>query len=107
MGNRSNVRRDISDPNKLFRECGLQLCEGGGTIRNDILCTEQKLSIALRFPWKRDVKLDALTRGMVVAGSQVAARPTPTRRAPDGTKIGRNDPCACGSGKKFKKCCLK
>jgi hypothetical protein len=21
-------------------------------------------------------------------------------------KIGRNDPCACGSGKKFKKCCL-
>ena len=22
------------------------------------------------------------------------------------TKIGRNDPCICGSGKKFKKCCL-
>lgn len=21
-------------------------------------------------------------------------------------KIGRNDPCSCGSGKKFKKCCL-
>jgi len=21
-------------------------------------------------------------------------------------KIGRNDPCACGSGKKFKRCCL-
>ncbi|MFY7842730.1 MAG: SEC-C metal-binding domain-containing protein [Rhabdochlamydiaceae bacterium] len=21
------------------------------------------------------------------------------------TKIGRNDPCSCGSGKKFKKCC--
>ena len=21
------------------------------------------------------------------------------------TKIGRNDPCPCGSGKKFKKCC--
>jgi SEC-C motif-containing protein len=20
-------------------------------------------------------------------------------------KIGRNDPCTCGSGKKFKKCC--
>lgn len=24
---------------------------------------------------------------------------------PTGTKIGRNDPCPCGSGKKFKKCC--
>jgi uncharacterized protein len=25
------------------------------------------------------------------------------RRA--GAKVGRNDPCPCGSGKKFKKCC--
>jgi uncharacterized protein YecA (UPF0149 family) len=22
-------------------------------------------------------------------------------------EIGRNDPCPCGSGKKYKKCCLK
>ncbi|MFV9631495.1 MAG: SEC-C metal-binding domain-containing protein [Methanosarcinales archaeon] len=22
------------------------------------------------------------------------------------TKIGRNDPCPCGSGKKYKKCCM-
>jgi len=27
----------------------------------------------------------------------------PARAAP---KIGRNDPCPCGSGKKFKKCCV-
>jgi len=25
--------------------------------------------------------------------------------APAGTKVGRNDPCPCGSGKKHKKCC--
>ena len=24
----------------------------------------------------------------------------------DGPKIGRNDACPCGSGKKYKKCCL-
>lgn len=24
----------------------------------------------------------------------------------DDSKVGRNDPCACGSGKKYKKCCL-
>ena len=30
-----------------------------------------------------------------------------TIRAPAGTSpTGRNDPCPCGSGKKFKKCCL-
>jgi preprotein translocase subunit SecA len=26
---------------------------------------------------------------------------------PTGKKVGRNDPCPCGSGKKFKKCCGK
>ena len=28
---------------------------------------------------------------------------TPVKR--EGPKVGRNDPCPCGSGKKFKKCC--
>ncbi|HMA66844.1 MAG TPA: SEC-C metal-binding domain-containing protein [Desulfosalsimonadaceae bacterium] len=27
----------------------------------------------------------------------------PVRRS--GEKVGRNDPCPCGSGKKYKKCC--
>jgi SEC-C motif-containing protein len=31
--------------------------------------------------------------------------PPPVRR--DTPKIGRNDPCTCGSGKKFKKCCAQ
>jgi len=30
------------------------------------------------------------------------APPEPARSLP---KVGRNDPCTCGSGKKFKKCC--
>ena len=29
--------------------------------------------------------------------------PDPVRR--EGPKVGRNDPCSCGSGQKFKKCC--
>ncbi len=32
-----------------------------------------------------------------------AVRPQPFRR--EEPKVGRNDPCPCGSGKKFKKCC--
>ena len=39
-----------------------------------------------------------------------AARPAPkpasAPRTPTGEKIGRNDPCFCGSGKKYKKCHL-
>jgi hypothetical protein len=35
--------------------------------------------------------------------SQTWQPPAPTRRI--GPKVGRNDPCPCGSGKKYKKCC--
>jgi hypothetical protein len=31
--------------------------------------------------------------------------PGPQTVAKESPKIGRNDPCPCGSGKKFKKCC--
>ena len=34
-----------------------------------------------------------------------AGAPEPIRRA--GPKVGRNDPCPCGSGRKFKHCCGK
>jgi uncharacterized protein len=34
---------------------------------------------------------------------QSAAGPLPERR--EDPKVGRNDPCPCGSGKKYKKCC--
>ncbi len=39
--------------------------------------------------------------GLFRAG--LAAGKVPIRRAP---QVGRNDPCPCGSGRKFKKCCL-
>jgi uncharacterized protein YecA (UPF0149 family) len=32
-----------------------------------------------------------------------ANKPTPVRRV----KIGRNDPCPCGNGRKYKMCCGK
>ncbi|MCI0480557.1 MAG: SEC-C domain-containing protein, partial [Candidatus Dadabacteria bacterium] len=39
------------------------------------------------------------------AGEGPPARPVPVQR--DMPKVGRNDPCPCGSGKKYKKCCGK
>jgi uncharacterized protein YecA (UPF0149 family) len=35
----------------------------------------------------------------------VSGKPKPIKRP--GSRIGRNDPCPCGSGKKYKKCCAK
>lgn len=43
-------------------------------------------------PWKPDSKLEELASAMIRPG-QIIAR-----------KTGRNDPCYCGSGKKYKKC---
>jgi SEC-C motif-containing protein len=40
-------------------------------------------------------------RWYFVSGQKISA--PPLKR--DAEKVGRNDPCPCGSGKKFKKCC--
>ncbi|HEV2707333.1 MAG TPA: preprotein translocase subunit SecA [Pyrinomonadaceae bacterium] len=41
-------------------------------------------------------------QGAQAAGEEAAKTKTVTRDQP---KVGRNDPCPCGSGKKYKKCC--
>jgi len=45
--------------------------------------------------------MGALPPGM--AAPQAPTPAAPVRR--DGPKVGRNDPCPCGSGRKYKKCC--
>ncbi|GED22204.1 preprotein translocase subunit SecA [Halomonas halmophila] len=45
------------------------------------------------------------TEETATAGSETAEDARPARR--EGPKVGRNDPCPCGSGKKFKQCCGK
>jgi preprotein translocase subunit SecA len=39
-------------------------------------------------------------------GQRITPRARPASMEPRGEKVGRNDPCPCGSGKKYKKCCL-
>jgi preprotein translocase subunit SecA len=34
-----------------------------------------------------------------------ASQAGPVQQVVRGDKVGRNDPCPCGSGKKYKKCC--
>lgn len=47
------------------------------------------------------------TVGMGYADTQPAEQVAPGKPKPvrTGKKVGRNDPCPCGSGKKYKKCC--
>mgnify|MGYP001464884711 CR=1 FL=1 len=49
--------------------------------------------------WHAELCADMLLGHTIYSNNQFATQPT----AP---KIGRNDPCSCGSGKKYKTCCL-
>lgn len=71
---------------------GLGLRPGTGALR---------FGMTLNEPWKQDTEMDALTAGLPM-GRPVARGLPPSSRG----KIGRNDPCPCGSGLKYKKCHL-
>jgi hypothetical protein len=50
------------------------------------------------------------TRSLVLRQVKVQEFPTAKRGgadSPSRVKIGRNDPCPCGSGRKYKKCCMR
>ena len=49
---------------------------------------------------KREQELEKLN---LIAGDDSVEK-KPVKR--EGDKVGRNDPCPCGSGKKYKKCCM-
>ena len=63
-----------------------------------------RFGINVEYKWERSAEMEAKTRGLARPG-----KPGDLLRAPfeQKRKIGRNDPCPCGSGKKYKKCCLK
>jgi preprotein translocase subunit SecA len=59
--------------------------------------THEELTPAIaKFEQQREAALENLQQ-------QSAERPKPIVRSQ--AKVGRNDPCPCGSGKKYKKCC--
>ena len=62
-----------------------------------------RFGLNLDFPWEQDGKMDALTKNMGKPGNFKALLREVVKVR---TKVGRNDPCPCGSGKKYKKCGL-
>jgi preprotein translocase subunit SecA len=58
------------------------------------------------------VHQDAASAGEIAAQQQAAIEGTETDHKPQPIRnrqkrVGRNDPCPCGSGKKFKNCCMR
>ena len=67
---------------------------------------EETLGILFRIQIAAPEKLEEMhaprEQKMVFSGGGEPVRRPPAKRAPD--KVGRNSPCPCGSGKKYKKC---
>ncbi|MBW2670678.1 MAG: SEC-C domain-containing protein, partial [Deltaproteobacteria bacterium] len=70
---------------------------------------EETVGILFRIQISEPKKIDDLQQPkeqkMIFSGGDQPARKKPVKRAQN--KVGRNAPCPCGSGKKFKKCCGK
>jgi SWIM/SEC-C metal-binding protein len=62
-------------------------------------CTERAIQVLVGVEPDKDEDLTDIARAL---GAPVP--PPAERRAPE--KVSRNDPCPCGSGRKYKKCCL-
>lgn len=65
-----------------------------------------QFGVTLDFPWEPSKELDQLTADMKPASQVGDVLPQYLKEARR-IKVGRNDPCPCGSGLKHKKCCLK
>ncbi len=62
-----------------------------------------RFGISLEYEWRPDSKMGEETRNLPQASNLSEAI---ALQAQSG-KVGRNDPCPCGSGKKYKKCCMR
>jgi len=65
---------------------------------------EEIISLCNERGWKVTVGIEPDKPEDISDIERLLNPPTPIRAEP---KVGRNDPCPCGSGLKFKKCCLK
>ncbi len=72
---------------------------------NISICEDTARGILSVVPRVREIKREAVAKvtnaGFVGSSGEKAVK-KPIKK---GEKIGRNDPCPCGSGKKYKKCC--
>ncbi len=69
------------------------------SIREDTV----RLMFTIQLRTKEEPKREQVAKPAAESGSDGSIPNQPAKREPG--KVGRNDPCPCGSGKKYKKCC--
>ncbi|MEZ4269979.1 MAG: preprotein translocase subunit SecA [Myxococcota bacterium] len=96
------------DPKQEYKKEGYNLfARMMGSIGTDVLQKVFRVTITAQTEDDYQARLEAQRqrqqRDMRLGEAKKAKKSETVRRS--GAKIGRNDPCHCGSGKKYKKCC--
>jgi uncharacterized protein YchJ len=68
---------------------------------------EVRFGLMIDYPWEQDDQMDEVTARMAKPQSIADMRTFLKSSATAKRKPGRNQPCHCGSGAKYKKCCLR
>jgi preprotein translocase subunit SecA len=93
------------DPLKEYQKEGFALFEElMNRIQDETLSTLSRIQVLRKRPIEEDLSKKK-KRDMQFSHGDGGDRPETVRR--ESKKIGRNAPCPCGSGKKYKKCCGK
>ena len=88
------------DPVVLYRKEGFDMFDGMiAAIREDTA----RLMLTAQLRREEGPKREEVAKPIATSGDGTDAPRTVRKKASD--KVGRNDPCPCGSGKKYKKCC--
>jgi preprotein translocase subunit SecA len=79
------------------------LAGGVQTVSTEAQQAAPRRELSEEVPKSASANFDAIMQAMEKAERAPAARPAAASR--ELREVGRNDPCPCGSGKKYKKCC--
>ncbi len=97
------------DPKKEYKKEGYNLFASMmATIGTDVLQRSFRVVVQAETANEYESRLVAQRekqrKQMKLGGPRKATKQETVKRG--GAKVGRNDPCPCGSGKKYKKCCM-
>jgi len=90
------------DPVIAYKEEGFQMFEA---MINAIREETVKRMFMVQLRPQMEVKRQKVARELGTSAPDKTVKKQPVRTA--ATKVGPNDPCPCGSGKKYKKCCMQ
>ena len=89
------------DPVVAYKEEGYQMFEAMiQAIREETI----RRMFLVQIRTNQEVKREKVAKETSTASEKGSVKPAPVRKT---KKIGPNDPCPCGSGKKYKKCCMR